>query len=180
MRRATLTLEGQSWSLELDEAFVGAIETIHPWIFICPHCDQIWARIQLAPSPEHPRYWDAWVTDANCAECYGSAYDESGIPGSLLVEFPGAYGIQLLRALPRELLDREFTLHLKALEYGRSNPIQHAASGSGSWAGGTEARGDTAHFVGGPPSIQATITDRCSLWRDPEFAYLFNPPGLDR
>jgi hypothetical protein len=127
VRAAILRIFGLgSWDIQLAEHPVGYIDTIHSAIYICPTCEDIWARIRVSGM------WDAWSLGMPCERCPSTRRQR--IPGSILrnVAYAGypdldEADIQLMRALPAELLAREFDLHIKALEQDYGPTVRNAA-----------------------------------------------------
>ena len=130
MRSAILSIGTSTWNIQLAER-PGYIDTVHSAVYICPHCEEIWARIRVSGM------WDAWTLGMPCERCPSTRRQR--IPGSLLrnVAYAGRpdedeADLQLMRALPAELLAREFDLHLKALEtdYGSTVPDERREDSS--------------------------------------------------
>lgn len=74
---------------------------------VCPSCNVIWARLSLDPEVL------CWPRAQFCQDCNIWPSEWCPVPGSLLIE--EAFGLidtELLRALPLELLKREFDTHV--------------------------------------------------------------------
>lgn len=86
---------------------------------VCPTCCTLWCR--LTGLPNHPYAVDAVACKLCITNCHFSQ-----VPGSLLA-CSSAYldDIDLLNYLPRELLEREFHLTLRAIENAN---IPHSAA----------------------------------------------------
>lgn len=75
---------------------------------MCPTCKQVWAILQFVDEV------DCWPVGQYCERCGGTS-EWNPVPGSLL--FEEAWGViddALLHALPDNLVEREFKLHLEA------------------------------------------------------------------
>jgi hypothetical protein len=104
----TIAAEPQSFVVERQKFYSGW--PVYSQAFICPVCLELWAIVgdkpyQLAaiPCENHP---------------LASHPILSPVPGSILDNstFAGDFDQDLARALPNQLLEREFNLHVAALE----------------------------------------------------------------
>ena len=76
----------------------------------CPKCQKVWAALRFADD-------EVMFPDSlSCVRCNLITYP-TDIPGSILND----HLLELLNHFPRELLLREFALHLKAIENDRGN-----------------------------------------------------------
>lgn len=153
MRAAKLSIGSREWQIELAE-LTGYIDTIHSAIYICPTCEDIWARIRVAGM------WDAWTLGMPCERCPSTRRQR--IPGSLLrnVAYAGypdedEADLQLMRALPAELLAREFALHLKVLETDDGSTVRD------------EKREDNSRSLASDPEF-ARYFQSTTTWHVPE------------
>ena len=108
MRRQTILLGDQVFTVERWHSFSNATHVACGEALVCPRCAKVWAVLALEGEEE------VWARSQSCGECR-HRWDWCPVPGSLLVE--EGYGViddSLLAALPFELVEREFKLHLEA------------------------------------------------------------------
>jgi hypothetical protein len=116
MIKATIELPEEShaiFQIEREHSFGAAGHTARSYCLVCPSCLSIWAKFRMEGDPF------CWPVAQFCRRCPVFADGLRPVPGSLLIQ----HGLDtiddsLLLALPEELLIREFTLHLEALDNG--------------------------------------------------------------
>ena len=120
---------------------------IHSRAKVCPHCLQIWAT----RTTEKGGPWS--IEGQSCAECNESHYC---VAGSLLEDRSSqTFDLDLIRYLPLELQQREFDLHVRALQKDSQNeqPPTDFSAGIGIAQPFVEGGPNPGHYHGAlPPS----------------------------
>lgn len=105
--KCELRLNDRTWDLDIPPS--PRTGFVWPSLYICPHCCEAWAQIWIRG------HWNPTILEIPCLECT-KPFRAQTIPGSLIYcnASSGELDLRLLRALPRELLDRELNLHILA------------------------------------------------------------------
>lgn len=112
IRTQVINLGAAQYFIHREHSFTGHDSNgwyeAHSEILVCPRCHKSWAELLFVDDQ------DWWPTSAYCEQC-NVKDDWHPVPGSILVE--EGYGVidtALLAALPKELVEREFKLHIEA------------------------------------------------------------------